>query len=57
VKLEFTFFQMVANECYFLEQCRSELPDFQERVVTWLEEREQRWSKIKAETRPVEILD
>lgn len=61
VKLEFTFFQMVANECFLNEQLvaallspeEEQVTELKSRIEHWKSVRAQRWSKIKAETNPV----
>lgn len=64
VKLEFTFFQMVANECYLNEQALSFLLSdafdknkFMDKTRQWLDVRRSKWEKIKGETRSVVIRD
>lgn len=73
VKLEFTFYQMVANECYLNEQVFSILltssasstpinekeeieMEFARKTRYWIQNRLNKWEKIKAETRPIKIL-
>ena len=67
VKLEFTFFQMVVNECYINEQAISLLLNHTQtsseevealllrRCRHWMQQRSVRWAKIKEETSPVMV--